>query len=187
MIAAQACRSSNVPGQHRGQHRTAYPRLVRTIPTRALWLNQADSAWRAEVEWPREESNLRTRIRSPSLYPLSYGAPLARGGGRDLNPRPPGPQPGALPTELPPPRVTKDSFGLRLLVGLRGGRALGRASSRGRTARLRPPRLLPGRLDSMRARGLEPPRAFAHRVLSPARMPVPPRPLAGSRIEPPGY
>jgi hypothetical protein len=26
------------------------------------------------VEWPREESNLRTRIRSPPLYPLSYGA-----------------------------------------------------------------------------------------------------------------
>src|SRR5690242_16301766 len=25
------------------------------------------------------------------------------GGGRDSNPRPPGPQPGALPTELPPP------------------------------------------------------------------------------------
>jgi hypothetical protein len=25
-------------------------------------------------EWPREESNLRARIRSPSLYPLSYGA-----------------------------------------------------------------------------------------------------------------
>jgi hypothetical protein len=24
--------------------------------------------------WPREESNLRARIRSPSLYPLSYGA-----------------------------------------------------------------------------------------------------------------
>jgi ribosomal protein S18 acetylase RimI-like enzyme len=28
---------------------------------------------RSEV-WPREESNLRARIRSPSLYPLSYGA-----------------------------------------------------------------------------------------------------------------
>src|SRR4051812_18645830 len=28
----------------------------------------------------------------------------ARGGGGDSNPRPPGPQPGALPTELPPPR-----------------------------------------------------------------------------------
>ena len=27
------------------------------------------------------------------------------GGGRDLNPRPPGSQPGALPTELPPPRA----------------------------------------------------------------------------------
>jgi hypothetical protein len=25
-------------------------------------------------QWPREESNLRTRIRSPLLYPLSYGA-----------------------------------------------------------------------------------------------------------------
>ena len=32
-----------------------------------------------------------------------------RGGGRDSNPRPPGPQPGALPTELPPPRGEKDS------------------------------------------------------------------------------
>ena len=26
------------------------------------------------LRWPREESNLRTRIRSPPLYPLSYGA-----------------------------------------------------------------------------------------------------------------
>jgi hypothetical protein len=31
---------------------------------------------RQHQEWPREESNLRTRIRSPSLYPLSYGARL---------------------------------------------------------------------------------------------------------------
>ena len=28
----------------------------------------------AQRLWPREESNLRTRIRSPLLYPLSYGA-----------------------------------------------------------------------------------------------------------------
>jgi hypothetical protein len=28
----------------------------------------------AFLQWPREESNLRTRIRSPLLYPLSYGA-----------------------------------------------------------------------------------------------------------------
>src|SRR3954469_22309808 len=33
----------------------------------------------------------------------------SEGGGRDSNPRPPGPQPGALPTELPPPRVPKGS------------------------------------------------------------------------------
>ena len=35
------------------------------------------------AEWPREESNLRARIRSPSLYPLSYGAGSASvtGGG----------------------------------------------------------------------------------------------------------
>ena len=60
--------------------------------------------------WPREESNLRARIRSPSLYPLSYGARLTReGGGWDSNPRPPGPQPGALPTELPPPWTAQDS------------------------------------------------------------------------------
>src|SRR3954469_22771695 len=32
-----------------------------------------------------------------------------RGGGWDSNPRPPGPQPGALPTELPPPWHAQDS------------------------------------------------------------------------------
>ena len=32
-----------------------------------------------------------------------------KGGGRDSNPRPPGPQPGALPTELPPPRERQDT------------------------------------------------------------------------------
>src|SRR5437588_11576492 len=33
------------------------------------------------------------------------------GGGGDSNPRPPAPQPGALPTELPPPRSAQDSDG----------------------------------------------------------------------------
>jgi hypothetical protein len=80
------------------------------------WSNKGFPLLEARYLWPREESNLRTRIRSPSLYPLSYGAWFTRGGGRDLNPRPPGPQPGALPTELPPPRVTKDSSGLGLPV-----------------------------------------------------------------------
>ena len=39
----------------------------------------------AQRLWPREESNLRTRIRSPLLYPLSYGArrrSVARGSAR---------------------------------------------------------------------------------------------------------
>jgi hypothetical protein len=34
----------------------------------------AGSEGRSESEWPREESNLRTQIRSLPLYPLSYGA-----------------------------------------------------------------------------------------------------------------
>jgi hypothetical protein len=29
---------------------------------------------RQRTEWPREESNLRTQVRSLPLYPLSYGA-----------------------------------------------------------------------------------------------------------------
>src|SRR5438045_1593571 len=40
---------------------------------------------------------------APSITP---GAGALQGGERDSNPRPPGPQPGALPTELPPPSGT---------------------------------------------------------------------------------
>ena len=40
----------------------------------ALRTNGPDRLIFAAAEWPREESNLRARIRSPSLYPLSYGA-----------------------------------------------------------------------------------------------------------------
>src|SRR4029453_63323 len=35
-------------------------------------------AWLRRSEWPREESNLRTQIRSLPLYPLSYGAGFVR-------------------------------------------------------------------------------------------------------------
>src|SRR5581483_3942878 len=67
--------------------------------------------------WPREESNLRTQIRSLPLSPLSYGASGRRratgsagpeGDRWDSNPQPPGPQPGALPIELRPPRSGQD-------------------------------------------------------------------------------
>ena len=45
-----------------GNHRTTDPR-DHAVPARLV-----DSVW------PREESNLRTQIRSLPLYPLSYGA-----------------------------------------------------------------------------------------------------------------
>ena len=45
------------------------PRLRTPIPS-----VHAGFADRQQSEWPREESNLRTQIRSLPLYPLSYGA-----------------------------------------------------------------------------------------------------------------
>src|SRR4051812_31817975 len=60
---------------------------------------------------PSIRRNARTR---PSCGARGLGVPRApnrKGGGRDLNPRPPGPQPGALPTELPPPRPRHRSRG----------------------------------------------------------------------------
>src|SRR3954468_7699658 len=54
----------------------------------------------------------------------------SEGGGRDSNPRPPGPQPGALPTELPPPRVPKGSAQCRRGWGVGGKAAHARPESR---------------------------------------------------------
>src|SRR5207249_3845373 len=45
---------------------------VKTIAAKSSWLREAEPDFAAE--WPREESNLRTQIRSLPLYPLSYGA-----------------------------------------------------------------------------------------------------------------
>jgi hypothetical protein len=50
-------------------------------------------------------------------WTFAVGAEL-EGERRDLNPRPPGPQPGALPTELRPPRATNISGGERLSPAL---------------------------------------------------------------------
>ena len=58
---------------------------------------------------------------------------ISRGGGRDSNPRPPGPQPGALPTELPPPWTGQDTPA-RAGVSRRGSPA---SASSGRLAGLR--------------------------------------------------
>jgi hypothetical protein len=97
--------------------------------------NQAIPARPGRAEWPREESNLRTQLRRLPLYPLSYGALLRRGGGGDSNPRPPGPQPGALPTELPPPRPEQSSRGRGCLPTSRPRCATAAAARRVRRSR----------------------------------------------------
>ena len=49
------------------------------------------------------------RFRKPVRYPLRDKGIEIWCDGRDLNPQPPGPQPGALPFELPPQRKWGDS------------------------------------------------------------------------------
>jgi hypothetical protein len=62
--------TSSAAPQRRGQHGTALSAPV----ARPAPHGYAESAWLLPLEWPREESNLRTQIRSLPLYPLSYGA-----------------------------------------------------------------------------------------------------------------
>src|SRR6266487_6580995 len=55
----------------------------------------------------------RSREAGPHAGPAGrkrLAAKEREGGGGDSNPRPPGPQPGALPTELPPPREAKVTY-----------------------------------------------------------------------------
>ena len=77
----------------------------------------------------------RSLARSLGDHRVAETAPIrTEGGGRGSNPRPPGPQPGALPTELPPP-----------CSGNRIGDSAGHAPGRIRTPdqRLRRPPLFP--------------------------------------------
>ena len=57
--------------------------------------------------WPRSSAAFGLVLATQKLGGITGRG--TRGGGRDLNPRPPGPQPGALPTELPPPRTAQNS------------------------------------------------------------------------------
>src|SRR4051794_23188852 len=63
-------------------------------------------------------------LASPHGHPLTQKTPPKRGfpkgERRDLNPRPPGPQPGALPTELRPPGAVESSRASGLVVGADG-------------------------------------------------------------------
>jgi hypothetical protein len=61
---------------------------------------------RPDLVFWRAASGARRALQAGSAGRKRPPARDARGGGRDSNPRPPGPQPGALPTELPPPRAS---------------------------------------------------------------------------------
>src|SRR5262249_1266074 len=82
---AAVARLGDVPGPRPGQHRFATPVRV------TVSLAQPCGLWDgANLIWPREESNLRTQIRSLPLYPLSYGAAVEDGSRSPA----PGPRPG---------------------------------------------------------------------------------------------
>src|SRR5206468_4128531 len=87
------------------------------------------------VEPPRADSKsaaLSAELRGPepSLGPSSGRG--FEGGGWDSNPRPPGPQPGALPTELPPPSGRNRIA----TAALKFGYARGRSARAGRVTTL---------------------------------------------------
>ena len=63
-------------------------------------------------------SSARGMRRSRSCKPRR-GAASREGDRRDSNPRPPGPQPGALPAELRPPRASNDSAAPEAQTGRR--------------------------------------------------------------------
>ena len=71
---------------------------------------------RAGVGRPRRSAAARRRTAGnrrpptcPAVAECGGGSPYARGERRDLNPRPLGPQPSALPTELRSPRIAAQS------------------------------------------------------------------------------
>ena len=77
--------------------------------------------------------------RSARRWPQRHGKPcfqgFCEGGGRDSNPRPPGPQPGALPAELPPPRGDAGYRGLGSGRGRRAAHAVRLVAGGGRWGR----------------------------------------------------
>ena len=89
--------------ERRAEREPADRRCRRAKSSPAPTAASADSALSASTR------ELRRRCEPSPLMGREAYARSVRGGGRDSNPRPPGPQPGALPTELPPPRAGQDS------------------------------------------------------------------------------
>ena len=69
---------------------------------------------RAKTPQAKEEGATRASHASEPMTPACDGFAAAEGERRDSNPRPPGPQPGALPAELRPPRCRprRATFGI---------------------------------------------------------------------------
>ena len=83
--------------------------IVRLSPGYPFTFNHLVGATGFEPATPCSQSRCATRLRhAPKKNPRHCGAGKLWGERWDLNPRPPGPQPGALPTELLPPR--EDSY-----------------------------------------------------------------------------
>src|SRR6201987_1434305 len=93
------CRWTTTATTPAASRASARPAVILARPV----LGASSSMARGGVEPPHADSK-------SAALPLSYGAEGSRGGGGDSNPRPPGPQPGALPTELPPPRSVHRSL-----------------------------------------------------------------------------
>jgi hypothetical protein len=68
--AAPVARTTTVPDPAPTQHGAARGTYLAGLER----VNHALPAWPLNAKWPREESNLRTQVRSLPLYPLSYGA-----------------------------------------------------------------------------------------------------------------
>ena len=118
--ALSAARQSRDPGSRRRRRRrrpSCPPRAARSA-RRALPL-RASSRSACAARSPPRQPTAAPGVRSGCRRPTPETCRMKQGGGRDLNPRPPGSQPGALPTELPPPRAT---------TGYRASRARPRSS-----------------------------------------------------------
>lgn len=84
-------------------NRSTFAQSRRSISVRMLPTAGTCSAMRRTV------SRAGERAAPERAKPRTRGASCVRGERRGSNPRPPGPQPGALPTELRPPRRADDS------------------------------------------------------------------------------
>src|SRR5947209_11378418 len=102
-----------IDGDQRFEGLSAAPVVEKLILVQCSPLT--DKAWPGRHRLKRREKTPRRfTSKAPGDLPaeeIGRFAGLARGERWDSNPRPPGPQPGALPAELRPPRGTESNSG----------------------------------------------------------------------------